>query len=94
MTFSRARLGFKLDENEERLPWDGTEIGAPPADKASAGRANAAGQVVLYVADEEKTAVSEVRPALGFCVSSSKSDIEACLSRLRPHKGTARAESV
>jgi len=56
MTFSRARLGFKLDENDERLPWAGTEIGAPPTGNASAGRANAAGQVVLYVADEEKTA--------------------------------------
>ena len=30
---------------------------------------NAEGQAVLYVADEEKTAVSEVRPALGFYVS-------------------------
>ncbi len=69
MPFARARLGFNLDENEERLPWSGTEIGAPPVDKASAGRANTAGQVVLYVADEEKTAVSEVRPALGFYVS-------------------------
>lgn len=69
MTFSRARLGFKLDENDERLPWAGTEIGAPPTGNASAGRANAAGQVVLYVADEEKTALSEVRPALGFYVS-------------------------
>lgn len=67
--FSRGRLGFALDENQERLAWSGTEIGAPPVDKARAGRANAEGQVVLYVADEEKTAVSEVRPALGFYVS-------------------------
>jgi hypothetical protein len=68
-TFFRARLGFTLDENEERLPWNGTGIGAPPADKAGAGRANTERQVVLYVADQEKTAVSEVRPALGFYVS-------------------------
>jgi len=67
--FSRARLGFTLDEHQERLPWSGTEIGAPSARKAKAGRANAGEQVVLYVADEEKTAVSEVRPALGFYVS-------------------------
>jgi hypothetical protein len=67
--FFRARLGFTLAENEERLPWSGTEIGPPPAEKATAGRANAAGQIVLYVADQEKTAVSEVRPALGFYVS-------------------------
>jgi RES domain-containing protein len=69
MAFSRARLGFKLDENEARLPWARTEIGAPPTINASAGRANAEGRVVLYVADEEKTAISEVRPALGFYVS-------------------------
>jgi hypothetical protein len=37
--------------------------------KSVEGRANAKGQRVLYVADEEKTAVSEVRPALGFYVS-------------------------
>ena len=65
----RARLGFAVDENAERLPWSGNEIGAPPLDKATAGRANAEGRVVLYAADQEKTAVSEVRPALGFYVS-------------------------
>jgi hypothetical protein len=65
----RARPGFTLDENEERLPWSGTEIGTPPAEKVTAGRANAKGQIVLYVADQEKTAVSEIRPALGFYVS-------------------------
>lgn len=95
-TFSRARLGFKLDENEERLAWSGTEIGAPPADKAGAGRANAAGQVVLYVADEEKTAVSEVRPARGFYVSVAKLtlkragrvlDLTKELSELNPFQG-------
>jgi hypothetical protein len=67
--FTRARLGFTLDEHQERLAWSGADIGAPPTDKASAGRANIQGQVVLYVADDEKTAVSEVRPALGFYVS-------------------------
>lgn len=67
--FFRARLGFTLDENEERLPWSGPAIGAPPEEKAFAGRANAEGQAVLYVADQEKSAVSEVRPALGFYVS-------------------------
>jgi hypothetical protein len=67
--FFRARPGFTLDENEERLPWSRAEIGAPPSEKAKAGRANTEGQRVLYVADQEKTAVSEIRPALGFYVS-------------------------
>ena len=61
----RARAGFTLDENGERLAWSGEAIAAPPAIRAKAGR----GQFVLYVADQEKTAVSEVRPALGFYVS-------------------------
>jgi hypothetical protein len=74
--FSRARQGFALDENQERLPWSGTRIGAPPADKASAGRANVEGQVVLYVAEQEKTAVSEIRPALGFYVSVANLTLE------------------
>jgi hypothetical protein len=41
-----------VDANEERLPGNGKDIGAPPPDKASPGRANAEGQVVLYVADQ------------------------------------------
>jgi hypothetical protein len=69
MALYRARLGFETDDNEERVPWSGNDIGAPPPEKASVGRANAEGQVVLYVADQEKTAISEVRPALGFYVS-------------------------
>lgn len=64
----RCRLGFHL-EDYEKSPWNGVDIGPPPANSALAGRANADGQVVLYVADDEKTAVSEVRPALGLYVS-------------------------
>lgn len=94
--FFRARLGFILDENEERLPWSGTAIGPPSTDKAAAGRANADGQVVLYVGDQEKTAVSEVRPALGFYVSvanmslrrdSRVLDLTKDLPELNPFEG-------
>jgi RES domain-containing protein len=96
MIFSRARAGFTLDENQERLPWSGTEFGAPPVPKARAGRANAEGQVVLYVADEEKTAVSEVRPAHGFYVSVGNMtlrrdcrvlDLTKVLPELNPFEG-------
>lgn len=94
--FSRARLGFTLDENQERLPWSGTKIGAPPAGNARAGRANAEGQVVLYVADEEKTGVSEIRPALGLYVSVANLtlkrdcrvlDLTKDLQQLNPFEG-------
>ena len=64
----RARLGFARD-SEDIKPYIGAEIGPPPADKASPGRANAKGKVVLYCADQEGTAVAEVRPARGEYVS-------------------------
>ena len=53
-------------------PYRGDEIGAPPAESVLAGRANRAGQVVLYCADQEETAVAEVRPARGYLVSIGK----------------------
>lgn len=64
----RARLGFvQGPEGEE--PYSGAAIGAPPPEKAGPGRANAKRKVVLYCADQEDTAVAEVRPARGEYVS-------------------------
>lgn len=64
----RARLGFvRGSEGDE--PFGGSAIGAPPPEKACPGRANAMGKVVLYCADQEDTAVAEVRPARGEYVS-------------------------
>jgi RES domain-containing protein len=65
----RARPGFKPGEYGERQPYERDEIGAPPTEKAKAGRINNEGQRVLYCADQEATAVAEVRPARGFYVS-------------------------
>ena len=65
----RARLGFVNDPNaDEPYAYAGTDIGAPPPEKAAPGRANAEGKV-LYCADQEGTAVAEVRPARGEYVS-------------------------
>lgn len=63
----RARIGYAVTETGRQLPWAGDAIGAPPAPPAA--RANRAGQHVLYLAFEERTAVAEVRPALGHVVS-------------------------
>lgn len=64
----RSRLGFMpVDGRHE--PYAGACIGAPPPNKARPGRANKQREVVLYVADQEKTAVAEVRPARGNLVS-------------------------
>lgn len=65
----RARAGFASDADGRERPWSDREIGPPPPEKAKAARANAEGEVVLYVADHEATAVAEVRPARGEWVS-------------------------
>ena len=65
----RSRRGYNFNEHGDRLAFQGNDIGSPPAAKASAGRANRAGQQVLYCADEEKTAIAEVRPPRGYYVS-------------------------
>lgn len=68
-TVFRARRGFEPGEYGERHAFAGDEIGAPPTGLASQGRVNVKGQRVLYCADQEATAVAEVRPARGFYVS-------------------------
>ena len=65
----RARPGFKSGEYGERQPYHGDEIGAPPTEKAKAGRVNVNRQRVLYCVDQEATAIAEVRPPRGFFVS-------------------------
>lgn len=65
----RARIGFVTDKDSSPKPFEGADIHAPPAKMAKAGRANTKGQVVLYVADQETTAVAEVRPWRGLLVS-------------------------
>jgi hypothetical protein len=67
----RARPGFAGDP-EDPKPHTGSEIGAPPPEKARPGRANAEGKIVLYCADKEGTAMAEVRPARGEYVSVAK----------------------
>ena len=65
----------------------GADIGAPPDDKAKPGRANRKGYPVLYCAEEEATAVAEVRPARGLFVSVAKVQIDRPLRILDLVKG-------
>jgi RES domain-containing protein len=65
----RARVGFVSGEHGRIQPFQGTDIGAPPPRQRKSGRANAEGELVLYVADEEATAIAEVRPWRGLFVS-------------------------
>ena len=65
----RARRGYNPGRYGERLAFQGGDLSAPPREKVLPGRANAKGQPVLYCADEESTAVAEVRPPKGSYVS-------------------------
>ena len=55
------------------------EMGAPPKEKASQGRANPAGIPYLYLASTENTAVSEIRPHTGETVSVAEFTIPESL---------------
>jgi hypothetical protein len=50
---------------DQRRPFDLAEMGAPPTDCATPGRANAKGAPCLYLASDSRTAISEVRPWRG-----------------------------
>ena len=58
--FYRARINKIPDE-----VYPVTEMGAPPKELATSGRANSVGISYLYVASTDKTAISEVRPHKG-----------------------------
>ncbi len=66
----RARRGYPSDPSDplpKIVPWEGEDIHAPR--HAPEGRANRKGHRVLYCADQEHTAIGEVRPARGNIVS-------------------------
>lgn len=67
--YYRARPGFVKTNDGWLEPYSGAEIGAPPPERAKAGRANPDGQVVMYCADQEATAVAEIRPIRGEYIS-------------------------
>jgi len=68
-TLYRARLGFTIGPDNHPQPYSGPDIGPPPIAKATPGRANKSGRAVLYCADQEQTAIAEVRPVRGEYVS-------------------------
>lgn len=81
--FSRARVGVKerlipeyIDPPSHRvnyhyLPFSQQEINCPPIQSATEGRLNRARVSILYLASDQKTAISELRPHPGHLVSTS-----------------------
>lgn len=69
-TWWRARI----QDSRDRV-FSSNFMGAPPPDKARAGRANAAGVPFLYVSSDEATALAEVRAEPGDWVTVAKVEI-------------------
>ena len=60
----RARVYGDRDREDR---YSASEVGAPPAQKTKAGRANQAGQPVLYLANSKSTCLSRGAPLEGCC---------------------------
>ena len=79
----RARIGRVSGDGGLTTPLDRTEMGPPPREITTPGRANPAGIPYLYTAEQEMTAVAEVRPYVGAHVT---------VCELRPRQGMRIAD--
>ena len=68
----RARPGCNCDDDGNNHPYVGADMGAPPIAKANPARLNRNGEVLLYCADQEITAVGEIRPWRGLVVTVAR----------------------
>ena len=72
----RARVGVQdsrvniFSMRKEYLPYGAAQLGAPSQLVVNAGRLNRTGVSFLYLASERSTAINEVRPHPGHCVST------------------------
>lgn len=81
-SFFRARIAYDHNELQtqketvsSKRPFVGLEMQISPLEKRKAGRANANGVGVLYLASDEKTAIAEVRPWKAALVSVVRFDL-------------------
>ncbi len=70
--FFRTRLGSISNPFGPPSPYPREQMGAPPPQSARGNRANPAGIPYLYLAEEEETAVAEIRPFVGAQISICK----------------------
>ena len=68
---SRPLYRARVYETGRTTPFSPEELGAPPRTRAPAGRANRAGEPVLYVATDFDTAIAEVRARTGQYVGAA-----------------------
>jgi hypothetical protein len=74
-TLYRARVFQSDDKLEAALCRPDTQLGSPPPLLAAAGRMNARGISVFYGANDQKTAIAEVRPPVGSQVAVAQFEI-------------------
>lgn len=60
-TLKKGEVFYRARISKDKKGYNITEMGAPPANLASAGRANAEGISCLYLASDEKTTFYEIR---------------------------------
>jgi hypothetical protein len=69
LEFYRARIG-------DYITGDISSLLAPPKGLSSAGRCNPEGISYLYLANNQQTAINEIRPSLGDIVSVAKINVD------------------
>ena len=60
--YSENRILYRARHSEKNKVYQPNEIGKPPQDRATNGRANPNGIPCLYLASDEMTAIAEIRP--------------------------------
>ena len=73
-------IWYRARIQEGVAPFPPEEMGAPPRDKATHGRANSAGIPYLYLASDKQTAASEIRPHPGEAVCVAETTVSDTLS--------------
>lgn len=79
-TYPNMRSFYRARVHEFKLAID--QMKAPPPENVTAGRANPIGIPYLYLAENEQTCVSEVRPSNGCMVNIAEFRLNAGLSIL------------
>lgn len=78
--YSTGRQFFRARVHDDKLTID--MMRAPPAIVVTSGRANPIGISYLYLAENEKTCIAEVRPSNGCTVSVATFNLKSTLSIL------------
>lgn len=78
--YSTERCFYRARVHESKLLID--QMRAPPSITVTAGRANPIGISYLYLAENEKTCIAEVRPSNGSLVSVATFNLKTTLSIL------------